>query len=831
MRKSEAAWRGVTTLCNPPMPDKHVDFFVSRAGADAAIAQAIATILERAGYSTIIQDWDFGHADFVAKMDDALSRAERTITVLSRAYLSSKFCGAEWRAVFARDPDNFSQRLVLFRVEDCQPTGLLCLLAYTDLCPVLDKTEMLRELVLARLDPVAARSSHELLSTFVRSSSPILHPDLRPLPNFSGRREELLSIEAAVAGAKPAVLVGLGGVGKSALAMEFGYRCRERYSGVWIVDASEEKTVQLGFIQLGSIFIHGLRDTTDAEAAVAATRELLGQFTQRPWLLILDNVRDEETLRTHRAILGTRVLATSRLDSWGLDVEQLDIQTLDEQDAIRFLEAESGRREVPNDQWQVVARKVDRLPLALSHVAAYLRRAKTVSVTRCIERIEELMGLSASLRDAPASVYATYRLAIAQAEDEAPGAASLMQFLSFFRDMPMPLEALEQPNEIYLEPLRRLLGDEALKDEALAAIVRLSLARFDATDRTVRTHSLVAAASRPTQAQSSWYQSVQRALYFPLVDLGAMLHGRVNTPASLKALSFEQIQRYIGPGLRLDLNAFEYGAQPQLVALGIFQTWDVVRLSDEDFHRRVQALRAELDVLRRAGGADFETYVRGMRSLAFDHVRRGGLSVAADIQLELCRTIHALQGAAQCKGIELDAEIRSYVGMARDCGVKPWEVAAALSSCGYVALDPFEVEVLFEGVGFNEQRVGMSSEDLKALVRAQSKAASNDPALFLHRVDATLVNHGLDRRGAAELVALFAQKMGVQYKHQISLPVGSGILGSDAEVGQCLIDALSGAETYARALENFEAELRLRGAAGDSLDAVLRDVRAQFLLP
>jgi hypothetical protein len=812
------------------MVDKRVDFFISRAGADAAIAKAIATILESAGRSTIIQDWDFGHADFVAKMDDALSRAERTITVLSRAYLGSKFCGAEWRAIFARDPDNFSQQLVLFRVEDCQPTGLLCLLAYTDLCPVLDKTELLRELVLARLDPGAARHSHELLTSYVRSSSPILHPQLLPTPNFSGRSDELLSIQTALDSARPVVLVGLGGVGKSALAREFGYRHRERYAGVWLLDASEERAVQQGFIQLGSVFIQGLRDTTDAENAVAATLRILRQFTQRPWLLILDNVRDEDLLRMHRAIDGTRVLATSRLDSWGLDVERLDIGMLDEQGAIRYLKSESGRREVLDDQWQVVGRKVDRLPLALSHVAAYLRRAKTVSIDRCIERIEQLMSLSAPLRDAPVSVYATYRLAIAQAEDEAPGATSLMQFLSFFRGMAMPLEAIEQPSEIYPEPLRQLLGDEELKDEALAAIVRLSLVRFDAAERILRAHSLVAAASRPTPAQSTWYQSVRRALYFPLVDIGLQHHGRVTLPASLHALSFEQIWRYLGPGVLIDLHAPDYGAQAQLMALGIFQTWDLMRLSDEDFDRRVQARRAQLGVLRRSDAADFGAYVREKRSLAFDHVRRGRLREAAELQLELCHDIHALRGSARLEGIELADDVRSYAGMARDSGVKSWEIAAALSSCGYAADDPFEVDTLFQGVGFDEQRLGMSAEDVKALVRSQSTAASNDPAIFLHRVDATLVNHGLSRRDAAELVAFFAQRMGIRYERQVSLPVGSGLLGSDAELGQCLSDALSAGGTYARALELFEAELRRRGVEGDALDAVLSDVRAQFLL-
>lgn len=64
----------------------------------------------------------------------------------------------------------------------------------------------------------------------------------------------------------------------------------------------------------------------------------------------------------------------------------------------------------------------------------------------------------------------------------------------------------------------------------------------------------------------------------------------------------------------------------------------------------------------------------------------------------------------------------------------------------------------------------------------------------------------------------------------MSLPTNCGVLGSDDEVGQCLMDALGIAATYANALELFETELRRRGADGPALDNVLNQVRGQFLL-
>jgi hypothetical protein len=77
------------------------DFFISYTGKDRAWAEWIALQLEDAGYTTIIQAWDFRPgSNFVAEMDDATKRADRTIPVLSSAYLASDYAFTEWAAAF-----------------------------------------------------------------------------------------------------------------------------------------------------------------------------------------------------------------------------------------------------------------------------------------------------------------------------------------------------------------------------------------------------------------------------------------------------------------------------------------------------------------------------------------------------------------------------------------------------------------------------------------------------------------------------------------------------------------------------------------------------------
>jgi hypothetical protein len=111
-----------------------IDLFVSYTAADRRWAQWIAWQLEQAGYTTRIQAWDFGPgSDFIEQMQQAVTQTERTIVVLSPAYLESKFGGAEWHAAFSKDPTGEQGLLVPVRVAEVDPPGLLASRVYVDL--------------------------------------------------------------------------------------------------------------------------------------------------------------------------------------------------------------------------------------------------------------------------------------------------------------------------------------------------------------------------------------------------------------------------------------------------------------------------------------------------------------------------------------------------------------------------------------------------------------------------------------------------------------------------------------------------------------------------
>ncbi|MEM7063267.1 MAG: TIR domain-containing protein [Cyanobacteria bacterium P01_B01_bin.77] len=110
------------------------DFFISYNRFDKNWAEWIAWTLEDAGYSVIIQAWDFRPGgNFILDMQSATAETKKTIAVLSETYLKSAFTQPEWAAAFANDPSALERKLIPVRVKDCQPEGMLKPIVYVDL--------------------------------------------------------------------------------------------------------------------------------------------------------------------------------------------------------------------------------------------------------------------------------------------------------------------------------------------------------------------------------------------------------------------------------------------------------------------------------------------------------------------------------------------------------------------------------------------------------------------------------------------------------------------------------------------------------------------------
>ncbi len=287
------------------MTDKAADFFISRSGADADFAAVIGQILEDAGHRVILQQWDFANRNFMERMHASLESGARVIALVSPAYLASDHCMAEALNTIGHDPLNKRGRLIVMRIAECTPGGLFTALAYWDLLPVRDNASRLREIVLQAVADDRARTANA--TTFIKPARTLLHDRIRAVPNFTGRTEDLAAISKALwasgsSGAHAvaitqAAVQGLGGVGKSTLAIQYAFENRDRYAGVWWLGADSEAGIVDGLVALGAVFIPGLAQVENrAEAAKTALAFIAEGGFEKPWLLLYDNVEQPNAL-------------------------------------------------------------------------------------------------------------------------------------------------------------------------------------------------------------------------------------------------------------------------------------------------------------------------------------------------------------------------------------------------------------------------------------------------------------------------------------------------------------------------------------------------------
>src|SRR4051794_2714740 len=109
--------------------DAKRDFLISFAAPDRPWAH----LLSEEGYTYWLPDQDFA-GSIPRSIANAHARSERTILLLSEAYIRSGYCRAEWQARYMADPSGASDRLISFRISPCDITDpLLAPLAFHDL--------------------------------------------------------------------------------------------------------------------------------------------------------------------------------------------------------------------------------------------------------------------------------------------------------------------------------------------------------------------------------------------------------------------------------------------------------------------------------------------------------------------------------------------------------------------------------------------------------------------------------------------------------------------------------------------------------------------------
>ena len=322
---------------------------------------------------------------------------------------------------------------------------------------------------------------------------------LAPRPVFLAGREELLAELgnrlAGDEGARPrmAALYGLGGAGKTSVALEYAHRQLGGVGVAWQLPAENPTVLAAGFGELAAQL-----DAADRGDPVASVHSVLAASPE-PWLLVFDNAPGPSVARFVPPDGPGQVLITSRNPIWPPG-QALEVPVLETEVAAKFLAGRTG--DTDRRAALELAGELGGLPLALEQAAAYVQ-ASGDSLTGYLasfrQRRADLLGRGEPT-GYPLTVATTWRLAFENLQQAAPRAAGLLRLLAFCAPEAVPLRLLLQPRpglagrlgDQVAPVLAPLLDDPLAAGDAIAALRRYSLISPPA-DGSVSVHRLVQA--------------------------------------------------------------------------------------------------------------------------------------------------------------------------------------------------------------------------------------------------------------------------------------------------------------------------------------------------
>ncbi len=316
--------------------------------------------------------------------------------------------------------------------------------------------------------------------------------------HFTGREDILSELRAALTSREPAAwkqaVTGMGGVGKTQIALEYIYRHMAEYQIIWWIRSEELATIASDYANLAEPLGLPEKDSIDQTEIVKAVKSWLEHNSG--WLLIFDNAQDTNEMGDYLPQAGGgHVIITSRNPGWSKIAKLLPAKVFDRTESIDFLcmRTEQDDKEAAD----MLAEELGDLPLALEQAGAYIEET-TMSLAAYCElfksRRQELWGEETPPMGYPKAVGATWSLAMDRVGEESPEAAYLLNLCSYLAPDDIPIELLRKGKEHLPEPLASAVTNQLIMNRAVRSLSRYSL--IESKDEKLSVHRLVQAVVR-----------------------------------------------------------------------------------------------------------------------------------------------------------------------------------------------------------------------------------------------------------------------------------------------------------------------------------------------
>ncbi len=321
---------------------------------------------------------------------------------------------------------------------------------------------------------------------------------------FTGREEDLRQVRAQLldtAETRPVAILGMAGIGKTQVAIEYVNRFRTEYDIVWWMNCGQPQFIDASLADLASRISKdfGFGDTVTQDAAKAARNvlQLLEQGkTGLRWLLVFDSADDIGAVEPLLPPGGGHVLITSRNRDWAEKARVLPLDVFTRQESIAHLSTRLPS--IGEEEAAKVAVLLGDLPLAVATAGAWLAESGT-PVADYVDELERraphVLSLTV-LADYPESVPHAWDLSLKLLEQRSPAAARLFELCSVVAPNISTELIYSSAMAKVLEPYDPELAEPMVIGRLIKEIDRTALIKIDHNSHQIQVHGLVQAVVR-----------------------------------------------------------------------------------------------------------------------------------------------------------------------------------------------------------------------------------------------------------------------------------------------------------------------------------------------